>query len=80
MNGPLGKLYAMENQIQGTVEVDGTWAKGMYLANTEVDLALEVVRRLFERCECATGVQFLHSLTGRVGSGFGCNLLGKCLE
>jgi tubulin beta len=73
---PIGELFRPENIIFGCTGGGNNWAKGYYSSGQDLDEPVrDLIRKEAERCDCLHGLQFLHSLGGGTGSGFGTLLV-----
>ena len=76
---PLSNLYKIDNFVGfGHGTSLNNWGVGHYsLGPQACDEVMECIRREIETCESMQGFQFIHSMAGGTGSGFGTLLLSR---
>mmetsp|Transcript_48055 Transcript_48055/g.98161 ORF Transcript_48055/g.98161 Transcript_48055/m.98161 type:complete len:442 (-) Transcript_48055:81-1406(-) len=80
-NMNFGPLFRPDNLVFGRNSASNNWSRGHYTAGADLmEPLMDVVRREMEACDCATGVQICHSLSGGTGGGMGTLLLSKVRE
>jgi tubulin beta len=78
---PIGPLFRPENIVFGSTGGGNNWAKGYYGSGQDLcEPVLDILRKEAECCDCVHGFQFMHSLCGGTGSGFGSLVLNKLRE
>jgi tubulin beta len=74
----LGGVFRLEHHIHGEFGANKNWSKAYYVEGWEcIDPVLENIRREAEQSDCLQGFQFVHSLGGGSGGGFGSLVLSN---
>lgn len=69
--GTYAKLFHPEQLISGKEDAANNYARGHYTIGKElIDVVMDRVRRLTERCQSLQGFLIFHSFGGGTGSGF----------
>ncbi|KAJ1855560.1 alpha-tubulin [Coemansia sp. RSA 1822] len=77
-NGKYRELYNPGQLITGKEDAANNYARGHYTVGKEqIDVTLDQVRRLADKCEGLQGFMVFHSFGGGTGSGFGALLLER---
>ncbi|KAJ2452515.1 alpha-tubulin [Coemansia sp. RSA 2336] len=77
-NGKYRDLYHPQQLITGKEDAANNYARGHYTVGKEqIDVTLEQVRKLADKCEGLQGFMVFHSFGGGTGSGFGALLLER---
>ncbi|KAL9657000.1 hypothetical protein ABK040_007088 [Willaertia magna] len=77
----IGKLFKPDNYSNAYASAGNNWGAGFYTAGAEqADEVVDLIRRESEQAESIQGFQFIHSLGGGSGSGFGTLLISKMKE
>jgi tubulin alpha len=76
--GPYKNLFHPEQIIKGKEDAANNYARGHYTVGKEyIDVTLERIRKLAERCDGLQGFFLMHSVGGGTGSGFASLLLER---
>ncbi|KAJ1871790.1 alpha-tubulin [Coemansia sp. RSA 990] len=77
-NGKYRDLYHPQQLITGKEDAANNYARGHYTVGKEqIDVTLDQVRKLADKCEGLQGFMVFHSFGGGTGSGFGALLLER---